>query len=385
MLGCCVMCRNILLPVASMQSKIARVSQSKPWAFGPTEILEHALELSTKDTDTNRRLALLATDNAVELTIKSYLSSPNRVTGINLSKKEYEEVSDSFPRLIETLERVSTAKAEGIDLAAIEWFHRLRNRLYHDGGDLTVARAQVLAYLELARLLYERLFETALIVSDKSPALVAQFVEAWVDLYKVLQRMVGSQLGEKFLQSTRSLNEKLKANGYLDDETISQIDEFRTIRNAVVHGDNDMLSAERVDILRHLSQRLKWQWETGRKDTNSSSHDKAGGLKPSFIDDLASKSWFHVKDSNGRKYILAMVNARGSCSMRTFDSQDGRFLGKRYKPGYYQRSFSTYLENAKQLSISRQPNLERDCRTVLPPDVLAEAQQQIMKGSDAIA
>src|SRR6476646_82103 len=109
-----------------------------PWASGPAEILQHAFELSRRNTDASRRLALLTTDNAVELMIKAYLGLPKRVTGINLPKKEYDEISDSFPRLLEALERVAHAKTDAFDLGAVEWFHRLRNELYHNGNGLTV-------------------------------------------------------------------------------------------------------------------------------------------------------------------------------------------------------------------------------------------------------
>ena len=93
---------------------------------------------------------MLAIDNAVELMTKAYLGLPKRVTGITLSKRDYDEICESFPRLIETLERVSGNKSEGIDLGAIEWFHRLRNELYHNGNGLTVPQEKVIAYFELA-------------------------------------------------------------------------------------------------------------------------------------------------------------------------------------------------------------------------------------------
>jgi hypothetical protein len=51
-----------------------------PWASGPGEILRHGLELLSKDSDTNRRLAMISIDNSVELMIKTYLGLPNRVT-----------------------------------------------------------------------------------------------------------------------------------------------------------------------------------------------------------------------------------------------------------------------------------------------------------------
>jgi hypothetical protein len=93
---------------------------SQPWASGPKEILEHGISLLRKDSDKNRRLALLAVDNAVELTIKTYLGLPKRINGINVPRKEYAEFSESFPKLLDALESYATEKLSGIDLGEIE-------------------------------------------------------------------------------------------------------------------------------------------------------------------------------------------------------------------------------------------------------------------------
>jgi len=54
---------------------------STPWTSGAGEILRHGLQLLRKDSDVNRRLAMISIDNAVELMIKTYLGLPKRVTG----------------------------------------------------------------------------------------------------------------------------------------------------------------------------------------------------------------------------------------------------------------------------------------------------------------
>src|SRR5205085_4131782 len=69
------------------------VKQNQPWASGPGEILQHGVNLLQKDTDTNRRLAMLSIDNAVELMIKTYLGLPKRITGLSLSRKEFDDIS----------------------------------------------------------------------------------------------------------------------------------------------------------------------------------------------------------------------------------------------------------------------------------------------------
>ena len=70
----------------------------QPWASGPAEILEHGLELlAVKDSDRNRRLAIISIDNAVELMIKTYLNLPARVTGLKISRKDTPSFARAFP------------------------------------------------------------------------------------------------------------------------------------------------------------------------------------------------------------------------------------------------------------------------------------------------
>src|SRR5436190_2663351 len=116
----------------------AVVKAKQPWASGPGEILQHGVALLQKDSDRNRRLAMLSIDNAVELMIKTYLGLPKRVTGLAISRPEYGEISESFPRMLDALERYAVDKLESINLGDIEWYHRLRNELYHQGNGLTV-------------------------------------------------------------------------------------------------------------------------------------------------------------------------------------------------------------------------------------------------------
>jgi hypothetical protein len=111
------------------------------------------------DSDLSRRLALIAIDNAVELTIRTYLTLPRRVTKSRLSRRGYQEIADSFPGLLDALEQHAAARLSGIDLGEIEWYHRLRNQLYHQGSGLTVECEMVQVYAEIAKLLFQNLFE----------------------------------------------------------------------------------------------------------------------------------------------------------------------------------------------------------------------------------
>jgi hypothetical protein len=89
------------------------------------------------------------------------------------------------------------------------------------------------------------------------------------------------------------------------------------------------------------------------------------------------KGWYYWRGKSDSGYFLAFVNAKGSCSMRRFEADGGTFLGREYKSGDYQTSFSEYLKSASALYVTRQPNLERDCKARLPDFVLSELRQQI--------
>jgi hypothetical protein len=112
-----------------MTSAVKKSGQ--PWASGPAEILQHGINLPQDDTDANRRLAMLSIDNAVELMIVTYLGLPKRITKLQITRKEVDEIKHRFPLMLEKLEQHASDKLLGIELGEIEWYHRLRNELYH--------------------------------------------------------------------------------------------------------------------------------------------------------------------------------------------------------------------------------------------------------------
>jgi hypothetical protein len=154
--------------------------KTKPWISGPVEILQHAVRLMNTNDDADRRLAFLNIDNAVELIIKTYLSLPKRITGVNLSRKKYDEISISFPRLVKTLENQASEKIRDINFDEIEWYHRVRNKLYHDGNGVTVEKDIVESYATLAESLLEKLFDIEFEHKrSREQDLLVKFFKAW--------------------------------------------------------------------------------------------------------------------------------------------------------------------------------------------------------------
>lgn len=69
-------------------------ARKAPWSEGPTELLQHAIEhLSTEDGPNgfDNRIAMISVDNAVELTIKTFIQLPKRVHGVKIPRSKIEE------------------------------------------------------------------------------------------------------------------------------------------------------------------------------------------------------------------------------------------------------------------------------------------------------
>jgi hypothetical protein len=99
---------------------------------------------------------------------------------------------------------------------------------------------------------------------------------------------------------------------------------------------------------------------------------------PKGEEDDAKKGWYYWEDKGGRGYILRFVNALGSCRMRRFDAESGKFL---YKPsanpnGDYQVKFAEYIRPDCLLQLSQKLSV-KSCEERLPDWAMREFKRQI--------
>lgn len=132
------------------------------WILGPKELIEHAVALIDSEEESDLRIAMICIDNAVELMIKSYLALNKRSLGIEY--KEYKKGNESFPRMLNLLQKYSNDKISLDELDKIEYFHVIRNNLYHQGSGISVIKIFVTKYVILAQDLLSRLFQFELIL-----------------------------------------------------------------------------------------------------------------------------------------------------------------------------------------------------------------------------
>jgi hypothetical protein len=194
--------------------------------------------------------------------IKTFLGLPRRVTGLKISRKDFTEISESFPRLLDALEAHASDRLSGLNLGEIEWYHRLRNELYHDGNGLTVEKDKVEVYAELAKVLFKNLFAFDLVrdEEDGSQAL-GRFLAAWVDIERLLAGVTVRSLGTSRPVAHDMLvgARKLAATGKLAKDDVRELESFRRVRNQVVHGVADYraaLTLQVVDQIRSLRDRI---------------------------------------------------------------------------------------------------------------------------------
>jgi hypothetical protein len=264
-----------------------------PWATGPAEILEHGLQLLDEDTDAARRLAMISIDNAVELTIRTYLGLPRRITGLTITRRKFAEISESFPDMLDALEEHASDLIGELNLGEIEWFHRVRNQLYHDGNGLTVDRRHVAVYAVIARVVWETLLggpgdddlsgkkgdppEPPPSEKPRGPAMtkaepteeqtellrIGTFLRRWTDLETALADFVEASTttlprGPRVALAGRTT--LLVREGLIPAIVAREIRDLQQVRNEVVHGPSGeapRVSDELLDRLTRVTQTVR--------------------------------------------------------------------------------------------------------------------------------
>jgi hypothetical protein len=204
------------------------------WKIGPKELLKHGLEHLSLDTEFDYRMSMILIDNSVELMMKTYLGLPKRITKIEgVTRKVYEEATSNFPNLIDAIEKFAKNKLIGIELGEIEWFHKLRNQLYHDGNGITVEKEKVIAYSSIAKILFENLFEEKIELNGKKYG-IDDFLLFWAEFNKLT-----IQQGPKIFR----YNNFADLFNLTENEKKKLID-INNFRNKLVHHPSEIKSEE---------------------------------------------------------------------------------------------------------------------------------------------
>ncbi|HHC6693988.1 hypothetical protein DET48_112126 [Vibrio diazotrophicus] len=222
------------------------------WASGSLELLKHADSHIQLDTAFDSRIAFISIDNSVETSIRTFLSLPVKISGINFQRKEVEEVGNSFPKMVDLLFSKARSKLAGLDDGDIEHYHRIRNQLYHNGTGLGVDRRYLDAYRQIAAVLLNNLFGVKVVTKGSEATLenlILQFNEVETLVRKAFEDS-GVDTGHTFKW------EMAMREGILEMEDISQLTELRMIRNAQVHSTAENIDKKRIELGVEIAETL---------------------------------------------------------------------------------------------------------------------------------
>lgn len=139
------------------------MAQTHPWQSGPTELLDHALKHMCRDSDFDRRLAFLLLDVGVETLLKTFLLLPDSITGTSMSYRDRRTAAEgNFHQLIAGIGSAASSRLQNHDLSHVEYYHSIRNNLYHQGNGITVPSEQVVGYAKEATFLLRVLLDVDL-------------------------------------------------------------------------------------------------------------------------------------------------------------------------------------------------------------------------------
>lgn len=206
--------------------------QEKPWTTGPKELLDHADSHISGDKAFDHRIAFISIDNAIELMIRTFLGLPKRARGRDGPSRKQMETAIGFPDLLDLLERYAEDLIIGIELGDIEWYHRIRNNLYHEGNGITVYKEQLLSYREIARVLYQNLFN----IKMPSLTVTGRFLENWAELENRIRTAAMQYITKPHHRPAEHLVRVLSENSAVNNEFVENFSKLRKVRNSLAHG-----------------------------------------------------------------------------------------------------------------------------------------------------
>lgn len=140
------------------------MSALPPWANGPFELLVHAEGHFQDGDDLDRRLALISFDDAVEVSVTTYLSlHPIQRSNRTYSSGDVERWLQSYHTKLDFLDHElrSRGMTWAVDRSHIVWAHDHRNEQYHGGRKGTPEKAVLELIRKAALWVFSVLFEVA--------------------------------------------------------------------------------------------------------------------------------------------------------------------------------------------------------------------------------
>lgn len=224
----------------------------KTWASGALELLKHADSHISLDSAFDSRIAFISIDNSVETSIRTYMSLPKKISGGQFSKKEVDNLNNSFPKMVDLLFSKAREKLVGLNEADLEYFHRLRNKLYHEGTGLAVNQESLNAYRQIAAVLLDNLFGIRTIRISNEATL-----ENLILLWNEVEKLIRQKLEESGIGTGHTFKWELaERKGVIEMKDSLRLAELRMIRNTQVHSGAEKIDRKRIALGIEIAETL---------------------------------------------------------------------------------------------------------------------------------
>jgi hypothetical protein len=204
----------------------------KTWAKGAVELLRHADSHIDLSSAFDKRIAFVSIDNCVETCVRTFLGLPATKSGVKVPHADLEAAANSFPRLVDLLFKHAASRLSGVDPGDVEHYHRIRNRLYHEGTGLSVDDQYLAAYRSIAVLFLESLFG---VTYAQGPAKETRLDTLIVNFNRI-ERILRERMRRAGTDDRHTFKwEQAFQAGAVDPALLPALTELRMARNRLAH------------------------------------------------------------------------------------------------------------------------------------------------------
>jgi hypothetical protein len=118
------------------------------WLNDLVEQIATSMILAESGTDTNKRLSLIIVDNAFEFLMVAYVELEAQLVGKTITNKDWEQRKRDFEQVLDFVYSQFNITASKTDILA---YHKLRNKLYHDGKPFSINEEKISEYATLLK------------------------------------------------------------------------------------------------------------------------------------------------------------------------------------------------------------------------------------------
>jgi hypothetical protein len=251
-----------------------KLDDLKPWMRGPFELIRHADGHRVAKGDTDRRIALIGFDNAIEVAIDVFIRLHPKIRGgVEIPRAQVEVATRTYHSKIEFLDSYVQDRKMPLRVSVedIVWYHQLRNELYHSGNGMVPEEYVIVGARSAALAVFQALFGvdiSELLLVDNTPAKEVahralipsqnpemEFLRQFIELEQEVRKLLPDD--DSRPMALRHMWQRLTETNRSWSDWSPLIDELQQTRNAIVHQGHAPSARQPDQVEQHVKNILK--------------------------------------------------------------------------------------------------------------------------------